>query len=87
MITHFRPQQRPFYQLALCVLPLLYADPIEQAKQLTTLPTKLESGEVGLAELLQLIITNEPDTRLLLIADQFEELYTLNPDKSLQRRS
>ncbi|MCP4352922.1 MAG: hypothetical protein GY795_46320 [Desulfobacterales bacterium] len=86
VIADFRPKNQPFYRLALALIPLLYNDKLKQAEKLTEFSSKLDAGKIGLSEIVQLITQEHEDRRLLLIADQFEELYTLNPDKDLQHR-
>ncbi|MCP4103941.1 MAG: TIR domain-containing protein, partial [Desulfobacteraceae bacterium] len=86
IIASFRPKNQPFNNLALALIPLLYKDKLEQAEQLTKFTEKLDKGNIGLSQVVQLIIQEHVGKRFLLIADQFEELYTLNPDKDLQRR-
>ncbi|MCP4352711.1 MAG: TIR domain-containing protein [Desulfobacterales bacterium] len=86
IIASFRPKNQPFNNLALALIPLLYKDKLEQAEQLTKFAEKLDKGNIGLSQVVQLIIQEHVGKRFLLIADQFEELYTLNPDKDLQRR-
>jgi energy-coupling factor transporter ATP-binding protein EcfA2 len=86
VITDFRPKTQPFSNLALSLIHLLYQDKLRQAEKLTEFAEKLNSGAIGLPQIIQLILQENPDKRLLLIADQFEELYTLNQDKNLQHR-
>ena len=81
----FRPQNRPFYELAKVLAGLLYEDKIEQAEKTKDLAEKLARGQVELAALVELVLEGQPG-RLLLVVDQFEELYTLNPDLGLQQR-
>ena len=87
LIVDFKPRSQPFEQLALALVPLLYTDKLEQAKKLTRFAKDLESGEIGLAQIVQLIQQAYPDKRLLLLTDQFEELYTLNTPEMQHRLS
>jgi len=82
-IITLRPQNRPFDELAKAVATLLYTDKIEQAARRKALADKLASGEVELAHLLDAV--DESSNRLLIVVDQFEELYTLNPDAAVQQ--
>ncbi|MFM7238200.1 MAG: WD40 repeat domain-containing protein, partial [Cyanobium sp.] len=85
--SHFRPGADPFHALALALVPL-YApelnatDRMAQARQLADF---LRSGAVPLADVLTQVRQNDPGERVLVIADQFEELYTQGTDDSVQR--
>ena len=85
LIANFRPKNRPVDELALCLVPLLYRDKLEQAKKLKSFANDLVSGEIGLLQIVQLIIRTHPGKRLLLVVDQFEELYTVHHEKILQQ--
>ncbi|MFO1430502.1 MAG: hypothetical protein U1F76_10250 [Candidatus Competibacteraceae bacterium] len=84
-LVTFRPQNRPFYELARVMAGLLYEDKLERAEKTKELAEKLDGGQIELATLVELALEGSPD-RLLLVVDQFEELYTLNPDPALQQR-
>jgi WD40 repeat protein/energy-coupling factor transporter ATP-binding protein EcfA2 len=92
LIADFRPRNQPFYELAQSLIPLLYKDKLEQGGKLKEFTEKLESGGIDLSYIAKLIIQEHQGKRLLLIADQFEELWTLNPingkdkSKDLQNR-
>lgn len=86
LIADFRPRNQPFVELALALLPLFCQDKIEQAGKLKSLSHDLETGGVEIPHLMQLVRRDFPGKRLLVIADQFEELYTLNPDRDLRIR-
>lgn len=76
--THFRPGADPFHALALSLVPL-YApelNPTDRMAQARQLAGFLRSGEVPLADVLAQVRQNAPGERVLVIADQFEELYT-----------
>ncbi|MFM7513331.1 MAG: hypothetical protein ACKO3F_08195 [Cyanobium sp.] len=85
--SHFRPGSDPFHALALALVPL-YAPELNatarmaQARQLAGF---LRSGAVPLADVLAQVRQNDPGERVLVIADQFEELYTQGTDDSVQR--
>jgi hypothetical protein len=79
----FRPGTQPFYALAGALLPLLEPGLSETDRLAETrkLAERLVKGRVNLAEVVERIRRNTPDTRqVLLVVDQFEELYTLCPD-------
>ncbi len=85
--THFRPGSDPFHALALALVPLYTTnlnetDCLAQARQLANY---LRDGDIPLADVFAQIKHNYPSERVLLIADQFEELYTLCPDETIRR--
>ncbi|MCP4420134.1 MAG: hypothetical protein GY805_26315 [Chloroflexi bacterium] len=89
LVLKFRPGERPFHALAAVLLPQL--DPtlnkVDQLAQTKNLANRLRAGELTLADILPDILAQQADdTRLLLIADQFEELYTLCPDGKTRHR-
>lgn len=86
LIAHCRPKQQPFYELAACLIPLLYDDKLEQIKKTKQGAADLLTGKLTLSDLLRSIIREKEGRRFLLIVDQFEELYTLNTDNALVRR-
>ncbi len=86
LIRDFRPKDDPFYNLSLSLIPLLYKDRLEQLEKIRELPGKLQQAKIGLTDIIRLIAQEHPQQKLLLFADQFEELFTANPDKALQHR-
>ncbi|WP_287234779.1 WD40 repeat domain-containing protein [Microcystis sp. Msp_OC_L_20101000_S702] len=85
--THFRPGSDPFHALALALVPLYTTnlnetDCLAQARQLANY---LRDGDIPLADVFAQIKHNYPSERVLVIADQFEELYTLCPDETIRR--
>lgn len=85
--THFRPGAEPFHALASALVPLYTPalDATEQMWQARQLATYLQSGNVPLADVIAQIQRNYPNQRVLLIADQFEELYTLCAEETARR--
>lgn len=88
LITSFRPGSRPFHALAGAFVPLL--DPAlgttEQLVEIRRLATALEQGELTLQDVVERSLRRYAATdRILLIADQFEELYTLCTDLALRQ--
>jgi hypothetical protein len=83
----FRPGTQPFYALADALLPLLEpglseADYLVETRKLAE---RLVKEEIRLAEVVARILKKNKGTRqVLLVVDQFEELYTLCPDERLQ---
>ena len=87
LFTHFRPGSEPFHALALALVPLYTpnlnaTERIAQARQLANY---LREGNISLADVFAQIHQNQQNFRVLLIADQFEELYTLCTDGKIRR--
>ncbi len=86
--TYFRPGSDPFHSLALALVPL-YAtdlDETEQIAQTRKLAGYLNNKTVLLSDVFAKIQQNHFEHRLLLIADQFEEIYTQCSDRAVRRR-
>lgn len=85
--THFRPGSDPFHALALALVPLYTTNlnETERLAQARQLANYLRDGDIPLADVFAQIKNNYPSERVLLIADQFEELYTLCPDETIRR--
>ncbi|MCB0165031.1 MAG: hypothetical protein KDI79_12445 [Anaerolineae bacterium] len=81
--THFRPSKDPFNSLATALLPLYSPDGSSTAQQLTM---SLRKRELSLRDVLGQIQANEANNHLLLIADQFEEIYTECSDPDLRNQ-
>lgn len=86
LFTHFRPDSDPFHALALALVPLYtsnldHTDKLIQARQLSK---ALSNSEILLADVFAQIHQNHPTDRVLLIADQFEEIYTLCSDEKVR---
>ncbi|MCL4267505.1 MAG: protein kinase [Anaerolineae bacterium] len=80
VIENFRPNSDPFQAVAGALVPLLEKDlaPLERPAAVSRLSRALQEGQRRLYELIDQAIAAQPGgTRLLLIADQFEELFTL----------
>jgi WD40 repeat protein/DNA-binding SARP family transcriptional activator len=75
LIAGFRPGSRPFRTQAAALAPLLELDEAGQGGRLT-----LEQAAGHVLE------HSRGVNRLLLVVDQFEELYTLCPDPAVRRR-
>jgi formylglycine-generating enzyme required for sulfatase activity len=88
LITTFRPGQDPFLGLANALVPLLEPDlnKIQGGRAAYELATNLREGRPPLGNYLNLIWQSQPEHRLLLIADQFEELYTLCRDPHIRQQ-
>ncbi|MGB5685235.1 MAG: ATP-binding protein, partial [Candidatus Electrothrix sp.] len=86
LIAHCRPKKQPLYELSACLIPLLYNDPILRSEKTDELKEKLHAGSVGLTGIIRQIRERREqheNLHLLLIIDQFEELFTLNTDQNL----
>lgn len=90
--SHFRvgteTDKDPFASLARALVPI-FADDLSQIDRLgevTKLATKLKSGEISLPTVLGECRTKNSGRRILLIADQFEELFTLVPVEAARHR-
>jgi len=81
--THFRPGNDPFHALALALVPLYTPelDATDRIAQARKLADYLRGDTMPLSDIFTLIKQHHPNDRVLLIADQFEELYTLCDDK------
>ena len=89
--THFRPAPHPFHALALALVPLLYTkdrepDATQQISEARTLAGNLQKDSVPLSDVFARIQQIHAQEQVLIIADQFEELYTLCPQESLRRK-
>lgn len=81
--THFRPGDNPFHALAQALVPLYEPEKntTEQMHQAGQLAEYFVNGSVLLKDVFTKIEHYYPHHRVLLIADQFEELYTLCNDE------
>ncbi|MCI0534071.1 MAG: TIR domain-containing protein [Verrucomicrobiales bacterium] len=83
------PTDQPLLSLAGALIPLLEPDRSETERLIEArkLADALADGELGLTQVVRRALEKQPGTdRLLLVADQWEELYTLTTDDSLRRR-
>ena len=82
-IARLRPGSQPFDELANALLPLLEPE-MTRTDRLIEVPKlagALRQGDVALSRVAAEILEQSPDaSHLLLVIDQFEELYTLCPD-------
>ena len=87
LFTHFRPSSEPFYALAQALIPLYEPEKnaTEQMYQARQLAEYFVNGSVPLKDVFTRIQRNYANHRVLLIADQFEELYTLCSDEKIRR--
>lgn len=85
LFTHFRPGSDPFYALAEALVPLYTSgDSTTQIIQTSKLAKSLGNGDITLPNILSHIQRQHPNHQVLLIADQFEEIYTLCADNKIR---
>lgn len=79
LIVSFRPQNDPFYELAKVLVPLLDSQltKVDQLLEANKLAKELQQEDRALHRIVAAILQEYRNCRLLLIIDQFEELYTL----------
>ena len=84
--THFRPGDEPFHALAKALLPLYMPElnRMNRSEKSRDLAAKLAQGSFPLKDVFDDIESNYPNHKLLLIADQFEELFTLCPEDKIR---
>ena len=86
-IIVMRPGGQPFEKLAAAIIPILKPDLSESDRIIETneLAVMLQNVKGFLSGVLSQILTNEDkNSRMLLVIDQFEELYTLCSDSEIQ---
>ncbi len=87
-IAQLRPGSQPFHELANALLPLLEPQ-MTETDRLIEIPKAakaFQQGELALRHMVERILQKNPETsRLLLIMDQFEELYTLSPNPATRQ--
>jgi WD40 repeat protein len=88
LIESFRPQSQPFYGLASALVRLLKPelDAIQQPGRAAELSEDIREGKLTLSQVVASILERHPNKRLLLVIDQFEELYTLCQDTQEQQQ-
>jgi WD40 repeat protein/tRNA A-37 threonylcarbamoyl transferase component Bud32 len=89
IIQDFRPSSNPFQSIAGALVPLLEKGlaPTERPAAVNRLSQSLQEGQQRLYEVINQVTAAQPaGTRLLLVADQFEELFTLCEDDDIRGR-
>ena len=86
--THFRPGKDPFHALAQALVPLYVPnlDVTDRMAQARKLAGYFQDCTVLLSDVFATIQQNHSHDRILLIADQFEELYTGCHDEQTRRQ-
>ncbi|MFB2897640.1 WD40 repeat domain-containing protein [Aerosakkonemataceae cyanobacterium BLCC-F50] len=86
--TYFRPGEGddPFHALALALVPLFMPNLVgdDKLQETRKIAKSLHEKVYPLSYIFTEIQHNYPQERVLLIADQFEELYTLCPDQKVR---
>ncbi|MBP5977102.1 CHAT domain-containing protein, partial [Brasilonema sp. CT11] len=87
VIESFRPGNQPFYQLASALVRQLEPEigETEKLRAAAGLAADIQQGKVTLQQVVSSIRELNSDKRLLLFADQFEELYTLCQKEEQER--
>jgi WD40 repeat protein len=83
------PGDRPLHALAAVLLPLLEPEmtEVERLAEVNKLAAHFRDGDVPLRDVVARVLAKQPRTdRLLLVADQWEELYTLTLEEEARRR-
>ncbi|MEG4797561.1 CHAT domain-containing protein, partial [Microcoleus sp. LAD1_D1] len=88
LIESFRPGKEPFLPLASALVRQLEpeAGETQKLREAVGLAGDLQNGRITLQQVVSRILDRNPGKRLLLVADQFEELYTLCQVKEEQER-
>jgi hypothetical protein len=89
--TYFRigiePDKNPFVALARAFSPMLGdGDVVDRMARAQKLATSLANGDISLDYVVGQCRVANPGKRILLIADQFEEIFTLVSDEALRER-
>ncbi|MBD2100101.1 eIF2A-related protein, partial [Leptolyngbya sp. FACHB-261] len=89
LVASFRPKERPLYELATVLIELWEPEESKarRDRDAEELALDLLGGKRQLRERVARILESHPNhRRLLLVVDQFEELYTLCRDSEEQKR-
>jgi len=82
LIATCRPQNAPLREISVTLIDALYQtelNEINRISEIKALTSGLEQQTLELTDIIARIFDKHPTTRLLLVIDQFEELYTLSP--------
>jgi WD40 repeat protein len=81
------PDKNPFAALARALAPLVgEGDVVDHMARAQKLAAAFTSGDIALATVIAQCRAANPGKRILLIADQFEEVFTLVGDETLRNR-
>ncbi|WP_226583785.1 nSTAND1 domain-containing NTPase [Microseira wollei] len=88
LIVSFRPGNNPFKALAIALAPLWDQNDNHKSNSCRLIELELEitlqQDEQALYKIIQKILQQNSGSRFILIADQFEELYTQTPEQERQ---
>jgi len=88
-ISQFRPGSQPLNALITALLPTLEPDlsTTERLVEARKLADAVKAGGLPIYDVINLLFEKNPEIdQLMLVVDQFEELYTLCPDEELRGR-
>lgn len=87
IIASFRPGIHPFHSLAEALLDWLEPalSETDRLTEVSKLAQRLEQGELALQDVVERLLRQHSEAHLLLIADQFEELYTLCREQEVRQ--
>jgi hypothetical protein len=87
LIASLRPGNRPFHSLAAALIPLIRPmwNEIDILAEIGKLSRQFQNGDVLLQDVIEMIIEKNDGLRLLLVIDQFEELYTLSQESETRQ--
>ncbi|MFN2149546.1 MAG: WD40 repeat domain-containing protein, partial [Anaerolineales bacterium] len=89
LVAEFRPGSQPWYAISAAMGPLLEPElpETQQLIEIRKLADALTGQNLPLYDVLQRTLDKRPEIRrLLIIVDQFEELFSLCPDESIRRQ-
>jgi len=84
LIESFRPNKQPFYELAAAIISQLEPELGKTDKNIKAKELAESIRKHGFTADVSAIFKDNPNKRLLLVVDQFEELYTLCKDTEQQ---
>ncbi|SAL51110.1 WD domain-containing protein [Caballeronia cordobensis] len=88
-IATLMPTDRPLHALSTALLPLLEPEMSEVTRlgEITRLADRLGNKSIALRDVISRILEKQPGTgRLMLVVDQWEELFTLTTDEGARQR-
>ncbi|MEG3974940.1 hypothetical protein QT970_10005 [Microcoleus sp. herbarium8] len=85
LIESFRPNKQPFYELAAAVISQLEPELVKTDKTIKAKKLAKSIRQDGFTGDVSAILKDKPGKRLLLVVDQFEELYTGCADTEQQQ--
>ena len=89
LVVSMRPGGRPFHALAAALLPLIddTLSGTDRMLEVEKLARAMNTGDLPLFHIIERILEQHPEAQhLLLVVDQFEELFTQRPDPDEQRQ-